>query len=77
MAELTVIGNSHWFGDPRLGTFTIYVDGANRGRVSPGKSLLITCQPGRHVVRLRQWWYASPRIILYQGTTLFVPSCPA
>lgn len=60
MAELIVIGNSHWFGDPRLGTFTVYVDGIRRGTVSPGESLPIACQPGLHVVRVRQWWYMSP-----------------
>lgn len=62
MAELTVIGDNQWFGDPRLGSFTVYVDGIKRGRVSPDMSLLIACQPGRHVVRVRQWWYMSARI---------------
>lgn len=62
MAEFTVIGNSRWFGDPWLGTFTVYVDGIKRGRVSPDESLVVTCRPGRHAVRVRQWWYMSPRI---------------
>jgi hypothetical protein len=62
VAELTVFGNGQWFGDPRLGTVVVYVDGIKRGRVSPGESLLVTCAPGRHEVRVRQWWYMSPRI---------------
>jgi hypothetical protein len=62
VAELIVFGNSQWFGDPRLGTVVVYVDGIKRGKVSPGDSLLITCEPGRHAVRVRQWWYMSPRI---------------
>jgi len=61
-AQLIVAGNSHWFGDSRLGTFTVYVDGLKVGSVAPGDFLLIPCQPGHHVVRVRQWWFMSPPI---------------
>jgi hypothetical protein len=35
-AEFIIDGNNRWFGDARLGTFTVYVDGMKVGSVAPG-----------------------------------------
>jgi hypothetical protein len=60
-ARLIVVGNSQWVGDPRLGTFTVYLDGEKAGKVPPSESLRLTCKAGPHVLRVRQWWYLSRR----------------
>jgi hypothetical protein len=59
-ASIVVATTRQWYGDPRLGTFTVYLDGAKVGTVPPQGSLRIPCSSGRHRVRVRQWWYRSP-----------------
>lgn len=48
-----------WIGDPRLGTFVVYLDGKRAGVLPPLGSLRIQCAPGRHRLTARQWWYRS------------------
>jgi hypothetical protein len=58
-ASIVVSTSRPWYGDPRLGTFTVYLDGAKAGKLPPQGSLRISCPSGRHRVRVRQWWYLS------------------
>jgi hypothetical protein len=61
-ATIVIATGRDWFGDPRLGTFTVYLDGKKAGKLPPRGRLVLTCQSGKHVARIRQWWYLSPRV---------------
>jgi hypothetical protein len=57
--RILVKSHRKWFGDQRLGAFKVSVDGVPAGKVPPDGSLDVTCDPGSHTVRIRQWWYRS------------------
>ena len=61
-ATVIVSTDRKWVGDPRLGTFVVYLDGTRAGSVPPRGQLVLRCATGRHVLRARQWWYLSPRL---------------
>jgi hypothetical protein len=67
-ATIVVFQERDWFGDPRLGAFTVSVDRKQVGRVAVNGSSTFPVSAGTHTVRIRQWWYRSPSI------TLNVPS---
>lgn len=48
-----------WFGDPRFGTFVVYLDGKRAGALPPQGSLSLRCAAGTHRLTARQWWYTS------------------
>jgi hypothetical protein len=51
-----------WFGNQQLGAFRVSVDGRNAGVLMPQGSLELSCAPGKHRLRARQWWYLSPMV---------------
>jgi hypothetical protein len=51
--------NRKWFGDPRFGTFTLYLDGRRSTILRPRSEVNVVCGMGRHTIRARQWWYFS------------------
>ena len=51
-----------WFGDPRLGSFVVYIDRKRAGVAAVGGELALDVARGRHEVRIRQWWYRSQSI---------------
>ncbi len=57
--RIVVERNRDWFGDPRFGTFAVYLDHARAGRLRPKDRLGRRCAAGGHVLRIRQWWYRS------------------
>jgi len=61
-AAIVVFQDRNWSGDPRLAAFTVSVDGKKVGQATLGSSLRVPVSPGSHTVRIRQWWYRSPRI---------------
>ena len=70
-AAIVVGTNRRWYGDPRLGTFVVFVDGKKAGAVPPEGSLRIPCAAGSHRVSARQWWYRSRpyELVAAPGTT--------
>jgi hypothetical protein len=59
-----IIHNEYpWRLDPRLGAFTAYLDGRKAARIEVGSwvQLEISSQVV-HRIRVRLWWYLSPRI---------------
>ena len=72
MTEIRVFQDRQWAGDPRLGSFTVYVDGKTAGVVRPLSVVTVPVAPGSHTVRVRQWWYFSPRVVVEidQGSQL-------
>jgi hypothetical protein len=59
---LEVVNSYRWIGDPRLGRFRVYVDGKAVGTAPLSGALRVPVDPGHHVVRVRLWWYLSPRV---------------
>ena len=60
--RIVIESNHYWFGDPRLGTFAVYLDHTRAGRLRHKDRLELPCAAGNHVVRIQQWWYRSNRI---------------
>lgn len=59
---IEVFQDRQWAGDPRLGTFTVYVDGVRAGKVRPLDTVSFPVTGGTHSIRIRQWWYRSPTV---------------
>lgn len=51
-----------WFGNQRIGAFVVSLDGKRAGTLMPQGSLELSCPPGHHRLRARQWWYLSPAV---------------
>jgi|ERR1022692_3355702 hypothetical protein len=60
--HIVIESNRPWFGDQRLGTFTVYLDRVKVGRLRPKGRLELGCSAGSHVLRIGQWWYRSKPI---------------
>lgn len=70
--SIVVFQDRAWFGGPKRGCFVVYVDG-NRVGVAPVMGeIASTVTPGTHSVRIRQWWYRSPRVKVDVGTDAVV-----
>ena len=71
-ARIVVESDRDWFGDPRLGTFAVYLDHVRAGRLRPKDRLELRCAAGGHVLRIRQWWYRSKpvQVTVSEGRTI-------
>lgn len=63
-STVLVFQDRKWFGDPRLGTFVVIVDGRREGVAPVRGQVVVRVKPGVHRVRVRQWWYRSPELEL-------------
>ena len=61
-----------WVGNQQLGAFIVSLDGRRVGVVMPQGSLEVSCPPGRHRVRARQWYNTGPvfEVELAEGETV-------
>lgn len=65
-STLVIFQDRQWAGDPRLGSFTVNIDGESGldgqtvGKVTVRGELALRVPPGCHGVRVRQLWYSSP-----------------
>ncbi len=63
--SLIVVANHYaWIGNPRMAGFTVYVDGKRAGVAPLGDTFSLQVEPGAHVVRVRFWYFLSPRVSL-------------
>jgi PEGA domain len=60
--RIVVANDYQWIGDPRVVGFTVYVNGRRAGVAPLGEALSAQVDPGTHVVRVRLWWFLSPRV---------------
>lgn len=61
MGRLVVFQDRKWVvADPRLGAFSVSIDGLRVGIAHVGGEVGSDVLPGKHRVRIRQWWYRSP-----------------
>jgi hypothetical protein len=61
-ATIVLTTSRPWFGNQQLGAFAISLDRKSAGVLMPQGSLELSCTPGDHRIRARQWWYLSPPI---------------
>jgi hypothetical protein len=57
--RIVVSSHRHWFGDQRLSSWSVTLDGKVVGKLLPEGNVNLRCEAGAHVVRIRQWWYRS------------------
>jgi hypothetical protein len=62
--RLVVANVYQWIGSPELAGFTVYLDGQRAGVAPLGQSLSQQAEPGPHVLRVRLWYFLSPRVRL-------------
>ena len=60
--RIVVANDYQWIGDPRVVGFTVYVNRRRAGVAPLGEALSAQVDPGTHVVRVRLWWFLSPRV---------------
>lgn len=60
--QIVVHNKYAWIWDPRFGKFAVYVDGRLSGFAPLDDSLTVGVPVGPHVVRIRAWWFMSPRV---------------
>jgi len=58
-STIVVNSNRRWVGSARNDSMTVTIDRKRVGRVAPVDRLEITCIPGIHSVRVRQWHLRS------------------
>lgn len=66
-SEIVVTSDRAWFGDPRLGSYVVYVDGSRVGVLRPRGRVSSSVAAGSHRVRVRQWYYLSPTLDVAVG----------
>ncbi len=74
-AEITICNDYRWIGDPRLGRFSVFVDGEELGRAEVASSFQTALPTGDHRIQVRLWrWYRSPELLcsLKAGQHLFL-----
>jgi len=61
-ARIAVTNGYRWIGNPGAAGFTVYVDGRRAGVAPLGQTFSQPVEPGPHVVRVRLWYFLSPRV---------------
>ena len=63
IGRLVVFQDRKWVvADPRLGAFSVSIDGTRVGIARVEGEFGREVSPGSHRVRIRQWWYRSPPV---------------
>lgn len=62
--RIVVANDYQWLGNPQAAGFAVYVDGKHAGVAPLGETFSRQVDPGRHVVRVRLWYFLSPRVEL-------------
>ena len=63
-SRIVVANDYRWIGNPQAAGFAVYVDGKHAGVAPLGETFSQKVDPGRHVVRVRLWYFLSPRVDL-------------
>jgi hypothetical protein len=63
-ARIVIANNYQWIGSPAAAGFTVYLDGKRAGVAPPGDTFSQQVVPGTYVVRVRLWYFLSPRVKL-------------
>ena len=60
-SRIVIANDYRWIGNPGAAGFTVYVDGKRAGVAPIGETFSQQVQPGTHVLRVRCWYFLSPR----------------
>lgn len=63
-AWIVVANDYRWIGNPGAAGFTVYLDGKRAGVAPLGLTFSQQAEPGTHVLRVRLWYFLSPRLTL-------------
>ena len=63
-SRIVIANDYQWIGNPAAAGFTVYVDGKRAGVAPLGDTFSQQVVPGTHVVRVRLWYFLSPRVKL-------------
>jgi hypothetical protein len=63
-SQLVVVNNYQWIGNRQAAGFAVYVDGKRVGVAPLGEALSQPVDPGPHVLRVRLWYFLSPRVTI-------------
>jgi hypothetical protein len=63
-ARIVIANDYQWIGSPGAAGFTVYLDGKRAGVAPLGQTFSQQVQPGQHVVRVRLWYFLSPRVTI-------------
>ena len=63
-SQIVVANDYRWVGSPAVAGITVYVDGKRAGVAPLGDTFSQHVVPGVHVVRVRLWYFLSPRVKL-------------
>lgn len=63
-SRIVIANDYRWIGNPGAAGFTVYVDGKRAGVAPLGETFSQQVQPGTHVLRVRCWYFLSPRVTL-------------
>jgi hypothetical protein len=63
-SRIVVANDYQWIGKPGAAGFTVYVDGKRAGVAPLGQTCSQQVEPGAHVLRIRLWYFLSPRVML-------------
>jgi hypothetical protein len=61
-SQISVSNEYQWIGNPAAAGFTVYVDGKRAGMAPVGDNFSQSVEPGPHVLRVRLWYFLSPRL---------------
>lgn len=62
--RIVVTNDYQWIGNPGAAGFAVYLDGKRAGVAEIGQTFSQQLQPGPHVLRVRLWYFLSPRVKL-------------
>jgi hypothetical protein len=63
-SRIVIANDYRWVGNPAAAGFTVHVDGKRAGVAALGDTFSQQVVPGVHVVRVRLWYFLSPRVKL-------------
>jgi hypothetical protein len=63
-ARIVVANDYRWIGNPAAARLTVYLDGRRTGVAPLGQTFSQQAEPGTHVLRVRLWYFLSPRVKL-------------
>lgn len=61
---VVVVSKYWWAGRNNAGDFGVYLDGKRVGKVAPQSQRQFQVSDGKHTVRVRLWWFLSPKVMV-------------
>jgi hypothetical protein len=66
-SAVVVVNCYRWIGNPAAAGFVVYLDGRRIGVAPVSGALTVQVGAGRHVVRVRLWYFLSSKLAVEAG----------